>query len=164
MTLAQLKRDADAGILYLELLERGIQVGNEIPERLRGIARVTRSYSNGVYMQRCEGGESALEIRYASLIDYSNDHLTVYDAGVRSPTREELSVLAEYERLKSENTFSAKINANTFINNSKYPWMRGLKEVRGKYYMPQHNLIRDSKIKGKVALKYKVYRKIGVIS
>lgn len=158
MTLAQLKRDADAGILYLELLERGTQVGNEIPERLRGIARVTRSYSNGIYMQRGEGNESALEIRYASLIDYSNDYLIVYDAGVRFPTREELGVLVEYERLRSENTFSAKINANTFINNSKYPWMRGLKEIRGKYYIPQHNLIRDSKIKGKVALKYKVYK------
>lgn len=158
MTLAQLKRDADAGILYLELLERGKQVGNDIPERLRGIAQVTKSYSKGIYMQRGKCDESALEIRYASLIDYSNDYLIVYDAGVRFPTKEELNVLAEYEKLKSEDTFSAKISANTFINNSRYPWMRGLKEIRGKYYMPQHNLIRDSKIKGRVALKYKVYK------
>lgn len=67
-TLADLKRDAASGKIAFELIERYGKTGNELPERLRGI-RLVQSV--------------------ASLIEYTEDTLTVYSAGERSLTDEE---------------------------------------------------------------------------
>jgi hypothetical protein len=94
-TLAELKREANAQSISAE-------IGEEIPERLRGIRKATRANTVSIFFQNADGRESELSIKAANLIDYDGDTLTIYEAGEREPTAEEKAILNDYAKAAAE--------------------------------------------------------------
>lgn len=164
MTLTQLKRDANSGKLTLELIERFGKTGENIPNTLRGMRKVTGSNSVGIFLQNENGQTSELTIKSAKLVEYTNDMLLIYEAGEREPTEEERRVLNEWDKLEKEyyknnpygDTFWKK---KLYFQNSICPWMSGFSDtIRGKRYQMHNQKVLDNKLRGNIILKYKVYR------
>lgn len=160
MTLAQLKRDANSGNMALELIERFGKTGDEIKETMRGIRKVSRSNTVGIFLINNDGKESELTIRSAKLIEYDGKTLTIFEAGHREPTDEEKSILAKRDELykKYEDTYNGGFwQVKQMIADSKCPWMDGGETKCGKRYSVSENVVYDNLIKGEAVLKYKVY-------
>lgn len=160
MTLAQLKRDANSGKMALELIERYGKTGNEIKETMRGIRKVSRSNTVGIFLINNDGKESKLTIRSAKLIEYDGETLIIFNAGYREPTEEEKFVLAKRDEIYKQ--YSDSYNggfwqAKRMFENSKCPWMEGNETKCGKRYDRNNNVVYDNIIKGRAILKYKVY-------
>ena len=159
MTLAHLKREANAQSISAEMIYR---YGEEIPERLRGIRKVTRANTVSIFFQNTDGRESELSIKAASLIDYDGETLTIYEAGKREPNAKEKAILQEYEKAKAEhekiNPFSDgywhKVN---FFKNSPCPYLSGFDSIGGKSKRYNYDgTITDNAIKGAAIIKYKI--------
>ena len=103
MTLAQLKRDANSGLYTAEMVYR---YGKEIPERLKGIRKITRANSVGIFLEK-DGRESELRIGRAINIDYDGEHLTYYGIHKRPMTQEEENTLKDICQ-KSDNYWVCK--------------------------------------------------------
>lgn len=158
MTLAQLKRDANSGKMSIEMIER--YGSTNIIERLRGIRKVKKANSVAIILINLDGKESELRINSAKLIDYDGKNLTVYEAGTREPSAEEKAVLAKAKELynKYADTYSGGYwQVKQMIKDSKFPYMSGLEEIRGKRYDRTTGLVYDNAIKGEPILKYNVY-------
>lgn len=162
MTLSQLKRDANSGKMMLELTERYGKTGKEIKETLRGIRKVNRSNSVGIFLINNDGRESELTIRSAKLIDYDRKTLIIYNPGERIPTEEEKAVLKMRDELykKYADTYSGGFwQVKQMFKESKCPWMDGGETKYGKRYDISKNIVYDNSIKGEAILKYNVYFK-----
>ena len=83
-TLADLKRDAKSGNMSMVMLEWYGKTGVDIKPILRGIRKVEGANSVALLLRNNEGNTSELRIKYATLIEYDGENLTVYDAGQRS--------------------------------------------------------------------------------
>lgn len=161
MTLAQLKREANAQSISAEMIYR---YGEEIPERLKGIRRATRANTVGVFFRNANGEESELSIRAASLIEYDGETLTIYDAGKRELTEEENRILkkADAERAAYEAKYpysESYFIAPHFIK-KHYPdfeYLAGYETKRGRRYNRYDNTITDNAIKGAAIIKYRIY-------
>ena len=159
MTLAQLKREANAQSISAEMIYR---YGEEIPERLRGIRKATRANTVAVFFQNADGRESELSIKAASLIDYDGDTLTIYEAGKRQPNAEEKAILQAYEKAKAEHEKNNPFSDGywfkvSFFNKSKpYDYLSGFETIRGKRYN-YDGTITDNAIKGEAIIKYRIY-------
>lgn len=159
MTLAQLKREANAQSISAEMIYR---YGEEIPERLRGIRKATRANTVAIFFQNADGRESELSIKAASLIDYDGETLTIYEAGKREPNTEEKAILQAYEKAKAEheknNPFSDGYwhKVSFFNKNKDFQYLAGFETIRGKRYN-YDGTITDNAIKGAAIIKYKIY-------
>ena len=163
-TLVQLRQDAKSGRMSMEMTERYGAIGEQIPEKLRGIRCVVGSNTVALHLRNNDGNISELQVKYASLIDYDGATLTVYEAGLRELTDEEKAILSEWKRIEDE---QIKINpfSDTYWKRKNYfsqcscPWLDGGDTVRGKRleYVCETPKIRDNSIKGAAILKYKVY-------
>ena len=60
MTLAELKREAKAGKIKFEMIERFGKTGEEIPEYCRGIREVARVNTVAIILVTADGKESEL--------------------------------------------------------------------------------------------------------
>lgn len=158
MTLSAFKRDAASGKISLELLER---YGDEIPEKMRGIRKISKVNTVGVSLVNEHGEESELRFGSAKLIDYDGKFLTVYEPGQREPTEEEKKVLdkwnAKAEKRLKENPFAEIYwTKKDYFANSSCPWMSGHETVKGKRYLYNGKVL-DKSIRGKQILKYAVH-------
>lgn len=159
-TLTQFKRDAASGKMSLELIERFGKTGNDLPEKMRGLRKVTRVNTVAVMLLNQDGVESELRFESANLIDYDCETLVVYNPGMRQLTDEEDAVLAQIYDLQKKyaNTYSGGFwQVKEFCQKSSCPWMEGHKTVRGKKYLANKGMVLDNSIKGEAILKYKVY-------
>ena len=162
-TLAELKREANSGKLYLELIERYGATGDGIPEALRGIRYVKGANSVALNIQNKSGQESELRIERAALMEYTGETLTIYEAGLRDRTEQEQQILAGWAKEEAEycrrypwaDTFWQR---KRYFQNSECPWMEGTETQSGKCYVPRLNKVRDYSIKGDAILKYRVIR------
>lgn len=157
-TLADLKRDANSGKMYMLMIER--YGSTDIIDRLKGVRPVLRANTVSVTLRNQTGEESEMRFQNAALTEYTGDTLTIYNAGERDLTPEEKAVLnqaeAEKERYKKENPYSESYwHMKQFFKNCPFPYLAGNETVKGKKY--QYNgKIQDNQIKGNAILKYKI--------
>ena len=160
MTLAQLKREANAQSISVEMIYR---YGEEIPERLRGTRKATRANTVAVFFRNADGRESELSIKAASLIDYDGETLTIYEAGKREPNAEEKAILQEYEKAKAEHEKTDPFSdgywhkVSFFNKHANFVYLNGFDTFRGKRYNYYDGTITDNAIKGAAIIKYKIY-------
>lgn len=161
-SLSQLKRDAAAGKIKFEMIERYGKTGDEIPERLRGIRSVARVNTVGIMLVTEDGTESELRFDTAKLTEYDGKTLTIYDPAERELTFEEREVLESAQKLQDE--YEKKYpygdggfwKVKHFISKSPCPWMDGNKTIKGKRYNYNGKVI-DYSIRGKAILKYIIH-------
>lgn len=159
MTLAQLKREANAQSISAEMIYR---YGKEIPERLRGIRKATRANTVSIFFQNADGSESELHIRAASLIDYDGETLTIYEAGRREMTDQEQKIVyeANTERKRYEEKYPHSESwfvTSAFIrkNYPDFEYLTGHETKRGKR-KNYDGTITDNAIKGEAIIKYRI--------
>lgn len=159
MTLAQLKREANAQSISAEMIYR---YGEEIPERLRGVRKAIRANTVAVFFQNADGCESELSIKAASLIDYDGETLTVYEAGKRAMTEQETRIFneANEERKRYEAKYpysESYFIAAAFIrkNYPEFEYLTSHETKRGKRYN-YDGTITDNAIKGAAIIKYRI--------
>ena len=159
-TLAELKRNANAGRMALELLEWYGESGEGIPERLRGIRKVKRANSVALILENASGAESEMRIEAATLVEYDGEYLTIYQAGKRPLNQAEYQIMLQVRKLYEEykDTYSGGFwQVRGFLQDSECPWMAGDDFRYGKKYDRSRNVVLDKAIKGEAILKYKVY-------
>ena len=162
-TLADLKRDAANKAITLELIERYGESGDKLPERCRGVRRIARSNTVALTLVTDNGKESELRYDAASLIEYTEDTLTVFAPGYREATPEERKVKAAELALRQKRKeefplYSDYWAVKAFYEKSDCPWMWGNEVVKGKKYDWERDAVMDSKVRGEAILKYRVRR------
>lgn len=80
-TIAQLKRDAKSGEYKGRMIIRN---GNyNIPERLNGWRKIVDSNTKSIFFLNNEGKKSELQLPKATLVEYTDNLLTIYNPGER---------------------------------------------------------------------------------
>jgi len=72
MSLSSLKRDAASGKISLELVVRFGKTDEEIPEKMRGIRKISKVNTVGIYLINEHGEESELHFKSAKLVEYES--------------------------------------------------------------------------------------------
>ena len=162
-TLTQLKKDAKSNNLYLTLIER---FGSEnFPENFKGERHVTNISSTRLELTNKKGAKSYLEFPPASLIEYTDETLTIFNPGLREPNEFEKNLLKDWKKQIDEKLIERDIatDGNTcfwrrksFFQSHNAEYLMGHKFEKGLKYDFNSEKILDKKIKGSVLLKYKV--------
>lgn len=160
MTLSDFRRDAASGKISLELVERYGKTGEEIPEKFRGIRKISRVDTVAFKLINEHGEESRLCYTFPNLIDCDGKFLIIYESGQREPTEEEKKVLDKWltieEQMLKENPFAETYwKRKDYFTNSHCPWMSGL-GFQGKRYLDNGKVL-DKSLRGKPILKYIVH-------
>lgn len=173
-TRAEFFRDAKANKITLELIER---FGNkDIDKNMQGKRKIGKVQSNGVYLINENGKKSFLELAKASLMEYTENELRIYNAGYREMTEKEKQVMQEWEKIANTEDYKnqAQIDAMSdgsstyyiekrFFINKKMEYLMGVSSgaknlIFSKYYNGEKECIRDESVKGEVILVYQVER------
>lgn len=160
-TLADLKRDAKAGKIALDIIYR---FGEEIPEKMKGARQVIDANTAAIKLLNHNGEKSELRPEAAALVEYTPDTLTIYAAGIRDLTPEERAEMdranAERKRYQEENPYNnSYYHMRAFWNNSKYSYLSGAGEYKNGKLLRRTkdgDKIQDRSIKGNIILKYRV--------
>lgn len=96
-TKAQLLRDLKSGEIALELVER--YGNNNIIEKLKGVRKIKKITTNSCSLINENGDESWLEIPKASLLEYTDDTLSIFIPGYRPLNQKEKEILKEWEKI-----------------------------------------------------------------
>lgn len=158
-TLADLKRDAKSGKMFLQLFSRYGKTAEEIPERLQGIRPVVDCNTVAIFLQNRNGEKSEMRLGAASLTDYTGETLTIYNPGKREPNEEEAATLAAAAAARKEyqekNPYSESYYfMKDYYKKSAFPYLDGFTTAKGKRYT--NGLIIDNSIKGEKILVYNV--------
>lgn len=111
-SISQLKRDANSGKMFVELLERFGKTGTDIPEWLRGKRKVLGSNSVALKIARADDPTKDSKMRMllrASLVEYDGENLTVFGKGSRPLTPEEQQAVKESRRIPVFDGYRGKI-------------------------------------------------------
>ena len=167
-TLADLKRDAKSGKISGEMIIRN--GSNNIPETLQGMRKIVDANTVGITFLNKDGKKSELPIKCASLVEYTDELLTVYQAGKRDLNTEEQRIMDEWkavtdtEAYKNQSNIDALSDGSTtyyqqkrFFENKGFDYLLGFEESKGKKYDFNTRKIRDNSIKGEVSLQYRIY-------
>ena len=168
MTLAQLKRDAKSGTLKAEMVYR---FGEDIPERLQGVRDIVGANSVAIFFRNADGRKSELQIKRASLVEYSGDKLTTYRAGKRELNAKEKAVMdawhevTETQRYKDQAYADAMTDGSStyyqekaFFESRGFGYLRGFDYEHGCKYDWNTGKVIDESIKGEVEIEYKIIR------
>lgn len=179
-SLAQLKRDAKTGLIEAELIVRcGEKCTPEnLPPRLQGIRKMVDSNTVAIFFLNADGRKSELEIKKASLVEYTDDMLTVYYPGYRRPNETERKILDEWKAIAETKEYQDQLaydcladgsscyyRQKWFFSDKNANYLRGFDEERGlkldmnKFHNGHEEFIRDASIRGEIMMQYKLYRK-----
>lgn len=167
MTLAQLKRDAASGKMQAELIER---YGKEPAERFSGYRPIAKVNSVGIYFLNKDGKTSALDIPYASLVEYSADRtsLVIYEAGLRDLNEAELAKIAAWEKIANEpknverdRVAALSDGAGTYYMQKdffagEFEYLFHAKNGKSIVWQGDKRMVRDPAVKGDAILKYRI--------
>lgn len=158
-TLAQLKRDAASGNMILTIIERF--GGTDIPDRMKGPRKVVGQNTVSLKLLNNDGKESELRFGSASLIEYDDNTLTIYNPGFRDLNDKEREILRQAKE-KADKYLADYPYGNTywirksFIEKSDCPYLFGYEFKKGKKYDTSKEKIQDKAIKGEAILRYSV--------
>jgi hypothetical protein len=168
-SLAELKRDAKAGRLSAEMVIRC--GGTDIPERLQGKRKLVDANSVSIFFLNSDGKKSEMPIKAASLLDYTDDFLTIYYPGKRELNAEEQAVMKKWNAIANTEEFKrqSEIDALSdgsctywkekhFFQDSGYEYLFGTEMKQGKKRDYQTGLIIDNAVKGDIEMQYKLYQ------
>lgn len=167
-TLADLKRDAKNGKLFGVMTVRC--GSNDIPERLSGKRQIVDANSVAIFFLTNDGKKSELRIERASLLEYTEDTLTIYNEGFRDLNNQEKAIMQEWKVIANtpENIRQSEIDSLTdgsqmfykekaFFHNKGYSYLMGFDEEKGLKYDFNTQKIRDKNIKGTISMQYKLF-------
>lgn len=167
-TLAELKRDAKSGKISGKMIMRF--GSNEIPEKLQGMRKIVDANTVCIKFLNTDGKTSELRVEAASLVEYSGDRLTIYNAGKRDLNEIEKSIMKEWEKISSTKEYEEKANIDAltdgsstyykekgFFEKSSCPYLFGMDMKQGKKRDLSSGLIIDNAIKGDIVLQYEIY-------
>ena len=167
-TLSELKAIAKTNLYEAKLIYR---YGEEIPERLSGWRKIVGSNSVAIFLLNNEGKQSELRIENASLIEFNDTILSIFEVGERELNEEELKLLQAWKEITDTEEYKkqGEIDALTdgsqnyykkksFFRNAEY--MLGFDFSQGKRYNHNTGKMYDKKVKGKIILQYE-FRKVG---
>jgi hypothetical protein len=162
-TLADLKRDAAAGKIKLELLERYGETGENLPPHCRGVRQVDKVNTVAITLITADGLKSELRFDSAKLVEYTGEFLTIYERGERDLTEQEQKILDEWQRIEKEYTEQNPFcetywKKKQYFDNCPCPYLAGYDSVNGKRYRAYNQKVIDNQIRGNAILKYKVYQ------
>lgn len=166
-TLSDLKRDAKSGKLFGVMTVRC--GSSDIPERLAAKRQIIDANSVAIFFMMADGKKSELRIDRASLLEYTEDSLTLYNAGFRDLNEQEQAILNEWKEIanKPENIKQLEIDVlsdgstmfykeKAFFHNKGFSYLMGLDEEKGLKYDFNTSKIRDKSIKGTISMQYKL--------
>ena len=170
-TLADLKRDAKSGKLF------GIMVvrcgTTDIPERLAAKRQITDANSVAIFFKMQNGVKSELRIDRASLLEYTEESLTIYNEGFRDLNAQEQAIMNEWKEIANriENIKQYEIDMLTdgsqmfykkkvFFHNKGYSYLTGFDEEKGLKYDYSTQKIRDKSIKGAISMQYRLIKEV----
>lgn len=173
-TRAEFFRDAKANKIALELIERF--GSRDIKENMQGIRKIGKVQSNAIYLINKNGDKSFLELAKASLMEYTEDELRIYDAGYREMTEKEKQVMREWEKIANTENYKRQAQYDVlgdgsttyymkkrFFIDKKMEYLIGIgngtkKLIFNRYHSGEKECIQDDNTKGNVILVYKVKR------
>lgn len=167
-TLAELKRDAKSGKISGKMINRF--GSTEIQERLQGIRKIVDANTVGITFLNSDGKKSVCEIKAASLIEYTDDKLTLYGAGKRELNDKEKLVMDTWNKIASTDEYkersridlisdgsSTYYQEKRFFENCDFPYLFGSEMKQGKKRDYSSGLIIDNSVKGDIELQYEIY-------
>lgn len=179
-SVAQLKRDAKVGILEAEMIIRcgeKCTPENLVP-RLQGRRKIVDSNTVAIFFLNADGKKSELQIPKASLVEYTDEMLTIYFPGYRKPNAKEQKILDEWNAITETKQYQNQLEIDclsdgsstyyqkrAFFNARNANYLMGFDEERGlrldvnKRNAGHEDIIRDASIRGMIAMQYKLYRK-----
>jgi len=167
-TLSELKAIAKTNLYEAKLIYR---YGEEIPERLIGWRKIVGSNSVAIFLLNNEGKQSELRVENASLIEFNDSVLSIFEVGERELNEEEKEMfrawkaITDTEEYKKQDEIDALSDGSqnyykkkSFFGNAEY--MLGHDFSQGKRYNHNTSKMYDKKVKGKIILQYEI-RKVG---
>lgn len=159
-SLSELKRNAMEKKIEMRLSPVGMW-SDGLPERLQGWRKAISANSNSITLLNGEGRESKLYIDCASLIEYDNNRLTVYAAGLRELTDNEKKIINEWSAVQKERAEKYPYSDDywakkSFFEQRKAEHLLGYEYIRGCKYDYNTGKVYDKKIKGNVQLQYEI--------
>ena len=171
MTVAQLKRDAKDGKISLELLEVGMW-RDGIPERIKGIRKCCGANTVAIFVNRNDGkGKSELSLPKASLVEYTDDTLTIYLPGLREANAEEQRCFDEWKKVEQTERYQKNLEYDIltdynqcyyekkrFFSDRHMEYLLGFEKEHGLKWDWNEKKVRDDSVKGEIQLQYRVHR------
>lgn len=166
-SVEELKRMAKANILKAKMVVRcGTK---DIPERLQGWREIVDSNSKSIFFLTQDRQKSECRLPRASLVDFSEDKLTLYYAGIRELNEKENEIMKEWRKITSTEEYkSREINdaltdgSSTyyqemrFFKDKGYEYLTGLQSKGGLKYDSRTGKIIDESIKGDICMQYEI--------
>lgn len=172
-TRAQLFRDAKSGSLSLLMTKR---FGENPPLHMAKKRKVIGANTVSLKLQNENGKISTLDIPKASLVEYTDNELIIYNYGYRKPTAKEQKILDEWNEIKNTKDYQERSNIDILNDGSSTYWQekRFFEDNNAEYLMGferqkgccldfnrqndgKPDFISDESVKGEPILKYKVY-------
>ena len=167
-TLADLKREADTGKMYLQLINR---FGS--PDNVRGtqkeLRRVVSVITVGIKLMDSTGKTSSLDLVSASLVEYDGITLKTFGPGLRPLNADEQSVMDEWNKICNTDEYKHQAEIDmisdgsttfwqqkAFFSKAGYDYLFFADSKSSKHYDFNTKLIRDNKIRGDCELEYNV--------
>lgn len=164
-TLADLKRDSKNGKLFgVMTLRLGT---SNIPDRLAEKRKIVDANSVAIFFEMADGRKSELRVERASLVEYTDDKLTIYNPGYRQLNDVEKAIMNEWEEISNrpENKKQYEIDVmsdgssmfykkKSFFHNKGYSYLLGHEEEKGLKYDVNKDMILDKSFKGDISMQY----------
>jgi hypothetical protein len=168
-TFAELKRNADSGNYYIEMVYR---YGDEIPDRLKGIRQLVGSKTKAILIRTNDNKVSQLDIDNTNLIDISDNALIIYNSGFRELTNQEQEIMNIWKKIANEPDNQKQAETDLLTDGSTMFWKKkgfftglnagyllGHEKEKGEKYDFNTGKIRSDKVKGDKIMEYRIIKK-----
>lgn len=165
LTLADIKRYADKGILDVELIEYYGKTGEDIPSRLRGVWKAIGTTGKGkalvVKIQSSTGNVNEIRFTRTDFIECDGRTLVIYGSYKRHPNAQEKALLNEWQKIEEthirDNPY-ADIHQmkEEFFASSAYPYMSGIESGSGSEWRYDGEYVYNSNTRGEAEAVYKL--------
>lgn len=172
-TLSQLKTDAKSGKIFARMTIRNGEECTEknTPARLLDYRQIVDANTKSIFFMNSDGRKSELPIEKASLLEYTDDYIIIYNAGYRELNKQESAIFNEWKKKSSEKEFCARAEADALTGGTSTYWaevafyskhnalyLMGSEKQGGLKYDWNLKKIQDDKIKGTISMKYEIKR------
>lgn len=171
-TLAQLKKDAKTGTVFAKMVIRC--GGTNVPENMQRLRPIVDANSVAIFFQNPDGKKSEMRIKRASLVDYTDDLLTIYTPGTRELNSEETAVINEWKAIEATPDFQRRSEIDAlsdgsstyyqekfFFEKKGMKYLFGFEEEGGMKYNRATQKVVDCSIRGSIEMQYELYKKEG---